>query len=86
MLKKSTSYNLTGEESLRDKILKKDGEAQTENATHLHTHTPLLSRMLKPSGQKEAAFKEFGFVGPVYKIPTQMFLGNQAPDFSGPTW
>lgn len=55
---------------------------------HTHTHTPhtLLPRLPTPSGQKEAAFKEFDFVGSTHKILTQMLLGNQAPDFSGPTW
>lgn len=53
--------------------------------TSTRTHT-LLSSLLKPSGQKEAAFKEFGSVESAYKIPTQMLLGNQAPDFSGLTW
>ena len=37
--KKKKKHNLTEEESLRDKVLKKEGEAQIENATHLHTHT-----------------------------------------------
>lgn len=92
MLKKSKMYRLTEKESLRDKVLKKKGRTRlrmppTSTHTHAQTHThTLLSRLLKPSGQKEAAFKEIGFVGPAYKIPTQMFLGNQTPDFSEPTW
>lgn len=87
MLEKREKYNLTWEESLRDKVLKKKEKLRLRMPpTSTHTHSPLLSRLLKPSGQKETAFKEFGSVGPAYTIPTQMFLGNQAPGFSGTTW
>jgi len=56
----SRKKNCIGEITIKKK--KKERPRLRMPPTSTHTHI-LLSRLLKPSGQKEAAFKEFGFVG-----------------------
>lgn len=63
VLKKSTNYNVTREESQRDKVLKKDREAQTENATHLHSHTPFCQGCWSHLVRKKLLLRNLALLG-----------------------